>query len=151
MQIKYEVKGKERKAFVNALAEIMECPAVYKGVPTCNYEVDYFTIDREGTLIFDDMADSEEIGSYGYAITGIKNKESIKILKKIFLLKKFNITSFDLIVWTNSMAFAVIPYNEDKVLMNIKCIENAFNITSRLSIKDIFDMIKYNFNINEGE
>ena len=61
MQIKYEVKGKERKAFVNALAEIMECPAVYKGVPTCNYEVDYFTIDREGTLIFDDMADSEEI------------------------------------------------------------------------------------------
>ena len=49
------------------------------------------------------------------------------------------------------MAFAVIPYNEDKVLMNIKCIENAFNITSRLSIKDIFDMIKYNFNINEEE
>ena len=93
----------------------------------------------------------EEIGSYGYAITGIKSKESIKILKKIFLLKKFNITSFDLIVWTNSMAFAVIPYNEDKVLMNIKCIEDAFNITSRLSIKDIFDMIKYNFNINEGE
>ena len=45
------------------------------------------------------------------------------------------------------MAFAVIPYNEDKVLMNIKCIEDAFNITSRLSIKDIFDMIKYNFNI----
>ena len=44
-----------------------------------------------------------------------------------------------------------MKYNENTLLMNIKCIENAFNITSRLSIKNIFDMIKYNFNINEEE
>lgn len=61
MQVRFNVTGKERKAFVKAISEIMGATAVYRGVPTCNYEVDYFTIDREGTLIFDDTADSREI------------------------------------------------------------------------------------------
>lgn len=61
MEIKYGVTGKQRKAMVTAIASIIGADAIYKGVPTCNYEVDYFTIDRSGTLIFDDSADSEEV------------------------------------------------------------------------------------------
>ena len=61
MEIKYGVTGKDRKALVMAIAEITGADAIYKGVPTCNYEVDYFTIDKSGTLIFDDSADSEEV------------------------------------------------------------------------------------------
>ncbi|MDD2979154.1 MAG: virulence protein [Hespellia sp.] len=61
MEIMYNRTGKERKALVTAIAEITGVEAIYKGVPTCNYEVDYFTIDRNGTLIFDDSADSEEV------------------------------------------------------------------------------------------
>lgn len=61
MEIKYGVTGKDRKALVMAIAEITGADAIYKGVPTCNYEVDYFTIDKSGTLIFDDSADSDEI------------------------------------------------------------------------------------------
>ncbi|MCI7493555.1 MAG: hypothetical protein MSA91_12320 [Lachnobacterium sp.] len=61
MEIKYGVTGKQRKAMVTAVASIIGADAIYKGVPTCNYEVDYFTIDRSGTLIFDDSADSEEV------------------------------------------------------------------------------------------
>lgn len=61
MEIKYGVTGKQRKAMVTAVASIIGADAIYKGVPTCNYEVDYFTIDRSGTLIFDDLADSEEV------------------------------------------------------------------------------------------
>lgn len=61
MEIKYGVTGKQRKAMVTAIASIIGVDAIYKGVPTCNYEVDYFTIDRFGTLIFDDLADSEEV------------------------------------------------------------------------------------------
>lgn len=63
MEVKFNVTGKERKALVNAIAEITETTATYKGVPSCAYEVDYYTIDRFGTLSFDDMADSEEIES----------------------------------------------------------------------------------------
>lgn len=61
MEIKYNRTGKERKDLVTAIAQITGAEAVYKGVPSCNYEVDYFTIDRFGTLSFDDSADSEVI------------------------------------------------------------------------------------------
>lgn len=61
MEIKYHKTGKERKDLVNAIAEITGAKALYKGVPTCNYEVDYYTIDKEGTLTFDDAADSSEV------------------------------------------------------------------------------------------
>lgn len=61
MEVKFNVTGKERKALVTAIAEITGATATYKGVPSCNYEVDYFTIDRNGTLSFDGRADSEEI------------------------------------------------------------------------------------------
>ena len=54
MEIKYAVTGKDRKALVMAIAEITGADAIYKGVPTCNYEVDYFTVDKTGTLFFDD-------------------------------------------------------------------------------------------------
>lgn len=61
MEIKYGVTGKDRKALVMAIAEITGAHAIYKGVPTCHYEVDYFMVDKTGTLFFDDLADSEEV------------------------------------------------------------------------------------------
>lgn len=60
MEIKYGVTGKDRKALVTAIAEITGADAIYKGVPTCNYEIDYFTVDKSGTLFFDDSADKED-------------------------------------------------------------------------------------------
>lgn len=61
MEIRYNRTGKERKELVNAIAEITGAQAIYKGVPTCNYEVDYYTINKKGTLTFDDAADSSEV------------------------------------------------------------------------------------------
>ncbi|OJU13574.1 MAG: virulence protein [Clostridiales bacterium 43-6] len=61
MQIDYNVTGRERKRLVQTIAEIMECETKYNGAPTFAYEVDYFTIDKNGVLSFDDCADSEEI------------------------------------------------------------------------------------------
>jgi len=51
----------DRKPFVKALEEIIGCKSAYLGIPTYAYKVDYFTVTREGNLVFDDMADSEEI------------------------------------------------------------------------------------------
>ena len=61
MTIKYNVTGAKRKELVLKIAEWLGCEAKYKGAPSFAYEVDYFTIDKEGTLIFDDRADSEVI------------------------------------------------------------------------------------------
>jgi len=59
MKVTYNLT--DRKPFVKALEEITGANAVYKKTPTYAYEVDYFTITRDGNLTFNDMADSKEI------------------------------------------------------------------------------------------
>lgn len=61
MEFKYNITGSDRKRLVAAISEITECAAKYKGAPTFAYEVDYFTIDKNGTMSFDDRADSDEV------------------------------------------------------------------------------------------
>jgi hypothetical protein len=59
--LEYHVAGAERKRLVNAIAAHIQADAKYLGAPSFAYEVDYFTIDRNGCVFFDDRADSEEI------------------------------------------------------------------------------------------
>ena len=61
MQINFNVTGTERKALVKIISETTGARAVYKYMPTCAYEIDYFTVTKEGVLVFDDRADSEEV------------------------------------------------------------------------------------------
>jgi len=61
MTINYNVTGSERKKLVQTIGEIMECDAEYLGVPSCAYQIDYLTVDKNGVLSFDDSADSEEV------------------------------------------------------------------------------------------
>lgn len=61
MRIEFHVTGAGRKALVTAMGEILEVRPKYLGMPTAAYEVDYFRIDRNGTVEFDDRADSVEI------------------------------------------------------------------------------------------
>ena len=61
MTIKYNVPGSKRKEFVKTIAAWLGEEIKYCGAPSFAYEVDYFTIDRNGCLSFDDRADSEVI------------------------------------------------------------------------------------------
>lgn len=61
MTVKYNVTGSKRKELVQTIANWMGYEAKYKGAPTFAYEVGYLTIDKNGTLCFDDNADSEVI------------------------------------------------------------------------------------------
>ena len=61
MEIRYNVTGAKRKELVKIIADTTGAKAEYKFMPTCNYEIDYFTVTKEGTLLFDDRADSEEV------------------------------------------------------------------------------------------
>ena len=61
MTITINAQGAERKRLVQTVSDWLGVPAKYCGAPTFNYEVDYFTIDRNGSLSFDDRADSEVI------------------------------------------------------------------------------------------
>lgn len=61
MEIRYNVTGAKRKEMVKIIADTTGARAEYKFMPTCNYEIDYFTVTKDGTLLFDDRADSEEV------------------------------------------------------------------------------------------
>lgn len=61
MTIKYNRTGADRKSLVEAIANITGAEAKYLGAPNFAYQVDYFTIDRNGAVTFDDRADSEEV------------------------------------------------------------------------------------------
>ena len=61
MTIKYNRTGADRKSLVDAIASITGAEAKYLGAPSFAYQVDYFTIDRNGAITFDDRADSEEV------------------------------------------------------------------------------------------
>lgn len=61
MRIEFNRTGAERKALVTAIGEILEVKPKYKGMPSAAYEIDYFTVTKDGALEFDDRADSGEI------------------------------------------------------------------------------------------
>lgn len=61
MTITINAQGAERKRLVQTISDWLGVPAKYCGAPIFNYEVDYFTIDRNGNLSFDDRTDSEVI------------------------------------------------------------------------------------------
>ncbi len=61
MEICYNVMGTRRKKLVDLIAETTGAKAVYQFMPTCSYVIDYFTVTKDGILIFDDRADSEEV------------------------------------------------------------------------------------------
>lgn len=62
MELKYNATGADRKRLVHLISEITGCDAKYLGAPTFAYEVDCFTIDKNGSVSFDNRAESEEIG-----------------------------------------------------------------------------------------
>ncbi|MBR2579044.1 MAG: hypothetical protein IKE41_02760 [Clostridia bacterium] len=62
-KFEFDVTGVDREALVEAMAEILEVEPIYMGTPSMNYEIDYFTITPDGTVEFDDRADSDEIES----------------------------------------------------------------------------------------
>ena len=59
MMTTYDLDGRDRKQLVKAIAEITGERAVYKFMPTCAYEIDFFTVTKEGTLEFPDRSDTE--------------------------------------------------------------------------------------------
>ena len=50
MEIRYNVTGAKRKELVKVIANATGARAEYKFMPTCNYEIDYFT-DRKSTRL----------------------------------------------------------------------------------------------------
>jgi len=71
MEIKFNVSGINRKELVTAIGELVGKPIIYKGAPTFSYDVDDFTIEKSGTLLFPVTADSDLVCK---VITGLSER-----------------------------------------------------------------------------
>lgn len=60
-ELRYNVTGSERKRLVAAMEKILEVKPKYLGAPSFAYEVDSFTVSKDGTISFGDRAGSEKI------------------------------------------------------------------------------------------
>jgi hypothetical protein len=60
MEIKFTVTKEERKALVAAVADITGWASVYKGAPSFAFAVSNYTIDRYGTIVYDERTDAED-------------------------------------------------------------------------------------------
>ena len=61
MTITINAQGSERKRLVQCISQWLGCEPNYLGAPSFAYQVDYLTIEKSGSLTFDDAADSEVI------------------------------------------------------------------------------------------
>lgn len=63
MSFSYNLTGAGRKALVQAISEILGQPAVYRGAPTFAYAIDFYNVDKNGTLNYPEDTDPEKVRS----------------------------------------------------------------------------------------
>ena len=61
MTITINAQGSERKRLVQCISQWLSCEPNYLGAPSFAYQVGFLTIEKNGSLIFDDAANSEVI------------------------------------------------------------------------------------------
>lgn len=61
MEIKYNIEKDKRKALAEKIGELAGFDIHYCGVPTCAYEIGFFTLNKDAVLSFPDREDTEII------------------------------------------------------------------------------------------
>ena len=61
MEIRYNAVGAARKPLVKAIGEMLNVKPKYLGAPSMAYQIGRLKITKEGTLVFDDDPDAQEV------------------------------------------------------------------------------------------
>ena len=61
MEIKFDVKGESRKDLVKVISDTLGIKAEYQYTPTYNYVIGEFTVTKDGTLVFPDEVNADEV------------------------------------------------------------------------------------------
>lgn len=61
MEIKFDVKGASRKDLVKVIADTLGVKAEYQGMPSVAFVIGDFTVTKEGTLVFADEVNPDDV------------------------------------------------------------------------------------------
>ena len=68
MKKNYKVTGSDRKALVQVIGQTIGVKPVYMKVPTCAYAIGDITVDKEGSMIWDERTDETTIQKISKAL-----------------------------------------------------------------------------------
>ena len=52
MEIKFNIEKSQRKALAQKIGELTGAEVKYLGVPSCGYQIDFFTLGKDAVLNF---------------------------------------------------------------------------------------------------
>lgn len=120
MSVRYNLTGAARKALVQTISEILGKPAVYQGAPTFTYAIDFYSVDKNGTLNYPDNTSPEDVRELvsrlrergytpendntftvelpraGFSATALDNLQKIIASKAVLLKKVLGTDSLDI-------------------------------------------------------
>ena len=59
MNIKFNIEKSQRKALAQKIGELTGSEVKYLGVPSCGYQIDFFTLSKDAVLSFSDRSDTD--------------------------------------------------------------------------------------------
>ena len=59
MEIKFNIEKSQRKALAQKIGEMIGAEVEYLGVPSCAYDIDFFTLSKDAVLSFSDRSDTD--------------------------------------------------------------------------------------------
>ena len=57
----YNVTGQDRKELVGIISKVVGMKAVYKFMPTCAFVISNITVEKDGTMVWDERTDQDTI------------------------------------------------------------------------------------------
>lgn len=61
MQLHYNATGPDRKELVGVISKTLGIKPIYKGMPTSAYEIGNITVEKDGTVVYDERTDQDTI------------------------------------------------------------------------------------------
>ena len=69
MKATYNVTGDERKALVGIISEVIGMKPMYMRMPTCAYVINNITVEKDGTVVWDERTDDSTIEAVKAALS----------------------------------------------------------------------------------
>ena len=60
-ELHYNVTGQDRKELVGIISKVVGMKAVYKFMPTCAFVISNITVEKDGTMVWDERTDQDTI------------------------------------------------------------------------------------------
>ena len=60
-QLHFNATGAERKELVGVISKVIRMKPVYKFMPTCAFVIDNITVEKDGTMVWDERTDQDTI------------------------------------------------------------------------------------------